>query len=335
MKELYGVDMEHNNMLEKTRKSSHQRVIVISLIIALCFLLLVGCGKKEVNYDYEFVNINWTRSAENDTEYIHFSNNGSFSYYCACGNPVNDSDLCEGYTYSPDTNTISLICSEKTTDMVSEIKLIECTKETLVLDFNGDIRTFIPEAEEDEYIVPETLSYQGQTYVYLGYKEDIFYYDLNTSTYYEEDIIYSIPNEKWNIAYYNGDLFVLEGEREDARAYYADDVNYTWSVEIDSEDFEDVCSYPLSISEEELMCIYSFEDAEKDDTLSFDSIEIFGTLKKTSVDGFICGSTSLAFYNGSWYWRSEIIDESQEGWPEYVCRLPEKLNNQIISLSEK
>lgn len=29
--------------------------------------------------------------------------------------------------------------------------------------------------------------------------------------------------------------------------------------------------------------------------------------------------------------KSEIIDEGQEGWPEYVYKLPEGLNEQILS----
>ena len=55
-------------------------------------------------------------------------------------------------------------------------------------------------------------------------------------------------------------------------------------------------------------------------------------LKKTSVDGFICGSTSLAFYEDAWYWRSEIIDENQEKdgtWPEYVYPMPESFQEKV------
>ena len=67
--------------------------------MALVFGLCAGCvGKKDYS-EYSFVNVQWTRSTEFDTEYIRFSEDGEFSYYCACGNPVNDSDLCEGYTY--------------------------------------------------------------------------------------------------------------------------------------------------------------------------------------------------------------------------------------------
>ena len=303
--------------------------------IMVCILFLTACEKEPVSYDYDFVNITWTRDAENDTEFIRFSDDGSFSYYCACGNPVNDSDLCEGYTYNPDTMMIKLDYFEKTSETISEIKLVECTEDTLTLDFDGDIRTFIPEQEEGEYITSETVDYEGNTYVYMGFNEDIFYYDLSSSMYYEEDIVHLISNEKRDMVYLNGDLFVLDAQVEDARAYYGDDANYQWSVEIYSDDSEEPDIYPLTISAEDLIYIYGYEAAEKKETLFFEQIEEFGMLKKTSEDGLISGSTSLAFYEGAWYWRSEMIDESAEGWPEYVFRLPEAVNTQITTMMLK
>lgn len=175
------------------------------------------------------------------------------------------------------------------------------------------------------------ITYQDDTYVLLEYNQDIFYYDRNADAYLEEDMIHELPHEKWDFVYYNGDVFVRDSMAEEANAYYKNDANYTWSIEVDSEDMEEVTIYPLSISAEDLAVIYNFENAEKKDTLAFEDIEIFGTLKKTSADGFIYGSTSLAYYEGAWYWRSEIIDESTEGWPEYVYKLPDSLNTQITT----
>ncbi len=61
---------------------------------------------------------------------------------CACGNPVNDSDLCEGYTYDEKTKTITLDCIEITDEMVTKIKVVKCDENSLELDFDGDIRIF-------------------------------------------------------------------------------------------------------------------------------------------------------------------------------------------------
>ncbi len=121
-------------------------------LIALLFIstiLFVGCsGNKNtedtsVDYSkYSFVNTSWTRDAEHDTETIRFGEDGSFSYYCGCGNSVNDSDLCEGYTYDDATKTITLNCIETTEEMVTTIKIVKCDDNSLQLDFNGDIRIF-------------------------------------------------------------------------------------------------------------------------------------------------------------------------------------------------
>ena len=123
---------------------------LLSLIL-VCALIFVGCGDKKakkpeetsVDYSkYPFVNVSWTRDAEHDIETIRFGDDGSFVYYCACGNPVNDSDLCEGYTYDEKTKTITLDCIEITDEMVTKIKVVKCDENSLELDFDGDIRIF-------------------------------------------------------------------------------------------------------------------------------------------------------------------------------------------------
>ena len=123
----------------------------VSLIVLVLFVavLFAGCGKNEnsdsknVDYSqYPFVNISWTRDAEHDIETIRFGEDGSFVYYCGCGNPVNDSDLCEGYTYDDATKTITLDCIETTDEMVTIIKIVKCDENSLHLDFDGEIRIF-------------------------------------------------------------------------------------------------------------------------------------------------------------------------------------------------
>lgn len=88
------------------------------------------------------MNISWSRETEQDIETIRFGDDGSFSYYCNCGNPVNDADLCEGYTYDDSTKTITLYCIEITDDMVTVIKIVKCDEKELHLDFNGELRVF-------------------------------------------------------------------------------------------------------------------------------------------------------------------------------------------------
>ena len=118
------------------------------IILVLAALLLTGCDstreeKQEKDYSkYSFTDVSWTRDAENDIETIVFKSNGRFVYYCSCGNPVNDSDLCENYTYNDKTKEITLDCFEETEETVTTIKVVKSTETTLELDFNGEIRKF-------------------------------------------------------------------------------------------------------------------------------------------------------------------------------------------------
>lgn len=89
-----------------------------------------------------FEGITWTRETCDCVETICFQENGEFRYSCACGNPVNDADLCEGYSYDPETKTISLNFMETTEETVTQIVVKSCDGNTLTLDFAGDLRTF-------------------------------------------------------------------------------------------------------------------------------------------------------------------------------------------------
>ena len=118
------------------------------IVLLLAVLLLTGCGNtkektQEKDYSYHsFTDVSWIRDAENDVETIVFKSDGRFIYYCSCGNPVNDSDLCESYTYNDETKEIKLDCFETTEEIITNIKIVKMTEDTLELDFNGEIRKF-------------------------------------------------------------------------------------------------------------------------------------------------------------------------------------------------
>ena len=124
-----------------------KKFIYLIAVVLISAVLFAGCSNKpedhSVDYsEFPFVNTSWTRDAEHDTETIRFGEDGSFSYSCGCGNPVNDSDLCEGYTYDDATKTITLDCIESTDEMVTTIKIVKCDENSLHLDFDGEIRIF-------------------------------------------------------------------------------------------------------------------------------------------------------------------------------------------------
>ena len=116
------------------------------IIVLLVVIFLVGCSKnkdKKIDYsEYAFSDVTWTRDAENDIETLRLKSDGSFAYYCSCGNPVNDSDMCESYTYDDKTKEIKFDCFETTDEMVTTVKVVKVTEDTLELDFDGEIRTF-------------------------------------------------------------------------------------------------------------------------------------------------------------------------------------------------
>lgn len=118
------------------------------IILMLVGLFLIGCEdkkeeQKQKDYSkYSFTNISWTRAAENDKETIRFSSDGKFTYYCSCGNPVNDSDLCESFIYNDSSKEITLDCIEETEETVTSIKIVNSTEDSLELDFDGEIRKF-------------------------------------------------------------------------------------------------------------------------------------------------------------------------------------------------
>ena len=119
--------------------------IIISLV-CVGIIFLVGCEKNKEEIkdysEYSFTNVEWTRDSGNDIETIRFKSNGDFTYYCSCGNPVNDSDLCESFTYNDSTKEITLDCFEETEETVTTIKIVNSTEDTLELDFDGEIRKF-------------------------------------------------------------------------------------------------------------------------------------------------------------------------------------------------
>ncbi len=299
-----------------------KKAISFLLICSYITFALLACSNK-IKYDYPFVDITWTRAGDGDTEYIRFSTNGEFSYYCACGNPVNDSDLCTGYFYNDKTKKITLNYSELTQDAIKNITIIKCTKTELVLDFDGDIRKFEIDKETEFF---ETITYNGNEYLLIEFPNDIFSYDIVTDIEHNEGTVYEIPSDKWSVLYFNGDLFALESEIQEISAFIEADDNYKWLVNIEYANEDNIIEKTIDLSDDELSFIYSLQDAPRVQTVLFDEIEIFGTLCKTSNDGLIIAKTDLLYYAGNWYWRTDEVDESADGWPEYVVLLSESIN---------
>lgn len=180
----------------------------------------------------------------------------------------------------------------------------------------------------------DAIQYEGKTYLPLPLRDDIFFYG-NAAPTDEEGAILPFSHEKWDLVAMMGDLYVQEEQAEEAAAYYGSDENYEWSVIVDDFTAEHDPTYPITVSEEDADYLYQMPEMEQDATLLFEAIEVSASLRKASKDGLVGGTISLAYSEGAWYWRSEVIDADAEGTPEYVQPLPQALARQIDAVLEK
>lgn len=183
---------------------------------------------------------------------------------------------------------------------------------------------------------PDTVKYEGEKYSVLGYPADIFMYDIKASVECEEDETVPLTGSQWRMVYNNCDVYCHKDDFDDANAYYSNHENYDWYVNVEHPGGAQL--YPINPTMEDFEYIYNMEDMDKEMSIFFDEIELQGSLIKISKDGFIEGRTGLALYEGKWYWRTEIIDESREQdgiWPEYVIPLPGGVNDKIVKLDTR
>ena len=175
----------------------------------------------------------------------------------------------------------------------------------------------------------DTIKYNGKTYVLLEYNMDIFTYNHNNSDnkYYEEDVIHPIVHKKWDIIYFNGDLFILNSQIKNATKYYNYDDNYNWYIVFEDNDLD--INKNISISRDELVYLYDIEDIKDKITITFNDIDMFADILKITKDGIVQGIVTLAQVDGDWYYKTEIMTDDDR---EYVIRIKESLNEKINKL---
>ena len=159
-----------------------KKITIIAIIIIIlgigAFLALKYHNKKEdAKYNDKLSELitqnNWERDGGGDTEHISFREDGSYAYYCLCGNPVGNSDLYDSYVYDKETNTIKLINSYGGKSELIKIK--EVSELKLVLDFDGKEKTFY--SVEGMYLKDNPLPIAGIEYktsedVRIEFKKD-------------------------------------------------------------------------------------------------------------------------------------------------------------------
>lgn len=119
--------------------------------IIMIGILLVGCAKTDSLTEHDWVHYDTTC-----IETIYFGKDGHFAYYSDEGNPVNDSDLYDQYSYDSKSKKIHL---KPTGDM--SIQVLRYEKSRLLLNIDGDIKEFFD--SKDKIIDganPSDLAYQ-------------------------------------------------------------------------------------------------------------------------------------------------------------------------------
>lgn len=121
-------------------------LIIILVLIIIIFISVLTLKILNKNEALPFAGVQWIRY-ENDKQNLKFHENGHFSYFCSCGNPVDDADICETYTYDSKTQTITLDCGDGDTE---KIEIISYEEDELTLKFEQgtEIRTFAKEGSE-------------------------------------------------------------------------------------------------------------------------------------------------------------------------------------------
>ena len=116
----------------------------VIIVLTLMMLFLTGCSANQAKdySEYQFTDTVWVRDNAHDVETLILHSDGSFSYSCACGNSVNDTDLCEGYTYDDENKEIKFDYIEQTESSIASIKVIQVSDDILELDVDGEIRAF-------------------------------------------------------------------------------------------------------------------------------------------------------------------------------------------------
>ena len=67
-----------------------------------------------------------------------------------------------------------------------------------------------------------------------------------------------IEHNKWDMIYFNGDVFVAREDVSDAIKYYNNDDNYEWYIVIDEE--YDELKKKISINSDELEYLYDIDN---------------------------------------------------------------------------
>lgn len=194
-----------------------KKSIITAAICSLLMLSLSGCSSSESHPEFLTAH-EWIYYTYCD-ETISFGEDGSYTYHCACGNPVGDSDLYETYKYDPDTSDITL--SPKGSD--SSIKVLRYDKSRLLLEFNDGVKEFFDSGDTQASNVHPDMDYDPDNYIY-GFSSYLAVLEKNG------DNLTTAP-AGYDGDYPEYDAYILEEKLSDDAEFYQWDLTITQTDE--------------------------------------------------------------------------------------------------------
>jgi len=160
-----------------------RKTLIIGLLIGI-LIICSSCGKSNTEFLTNVTNWYHYNEITGEVEKMKFSEDGTFFWGCACGEPVGDSDLYELFEYNEKLKTIRLYNNYDNCE--TKIELINFSANHLLLKIDGKITVFIN--EENNLDVSEEYIKDYNTYGFIteGNSEELILGPFN----YDGDIEY-------------------------------------------------------------------------------------------------------------------------------------------------
>jgi len=149
------------------------------ILFGLLAISIVACSKEKPSYGFEDKEWIFYDEVTAEHEKMILGSDGSYSYYCDCGEPVGNSDSYDQYEYNPESGMITL--SNGYDDLTAEIEVMDYNEYHLLLKIDGEIRDF---ALGEMDASANFFMYEGEKYL-KGYESRCMVVDMK-----EDHIVY-------------------------------------------------------------------------------------------------------------------------------------------------
>ena len=136
--------------------------LITAVVLGILVLSLAGCSATESHPEFLTAH-EWKHYTYCD-ETICFGGDGSYTYHCACGNPVEGSDLYDSYEYNKDASEIMLHPENDS----NTIRVLRYEKSRLLLGFSDGVKEFFDAEDSLVSNVHPHIDYDSDNYT-LGF----------------------------------------------------------------------------------------------------------------------------------------------------------------------